>query len=370
MRVIVFRFVEGLLGGEVRRKVIIHTGMHAVLCVSAPTARSGPKFEEPVAMDRLGYLAQLLKDPLDRPASTGKRLRVQALPVSAARWRRQARRWFAAFVDMDIPRGAGSAAAALLLLASVSYGVIKGGHGPAIAANLTDLCDDIANAAGFGISEVALAGEHELSREEILKTAGITDRSSLLFLDAAEARARLMTNPWIADATVLKLYPGQLRIKIKERKAFALWQKDARISLIAADGTVLEPYVPRGFSSLPLVVGKGAEQESPFLLALVARYPVIARQLEASVLVAERRWNLHLKNGVEILLPESEPEQALKTLSDLDREKKLLSRDIVVVDLRLTDRVTVRQSDSAAALRDERLKAAEKNKKKRKGGEA
>lgn len=290
--------------------------------------------------------------------------------ASASRWQRTARRWFSALVDINVPRGAGSSAAALLLLATVCYGVVKGDHGPAIVANVQDLCDNAANAVGFNISEVALAGEHEVSRDEILKTAGITDRSSLLFLDAAQARARLLTNPWIAEATVLKLYPGRLRIEIKERKAFALWQKDARLSLIAADGTVLEPYVPPRFASLPLVVGAGAERESPELLALVARYPVIARQVGASVLVADRRWNLHLKNGVEILLPESEPEQALKTLADLDREKKLLSRDIALVDLRLSDRVTVRQSDAAAAVRDEALKAAAKAAKKKKGSDA
>ena len=68
-----------------------------------------------------------------------------------------------------------------------------------------------------------------------------------------------MTNPWIADATVLKLYPGRLRIGIIERKPFALWQKDGAVSLIAADGTVLEHYVPPRFAALPLVVGKGAE---------------------------------------------------------------------------------------------------------------
>jgi cell division protein FtsQ len=283
------------------------------------------------------------------------------------------RRWFCALVDMDVPRGLGSAATALLLLTSVCYGVVKGGHGPVIAANLGDLCDSVANTAGFGISEVALAGEHEVSRDEILKTAGITDRSSLLFLDAAQARTRLLTNPWIAEATVLKLYPGRLRIEIKERKAFALWQKDARISLIAADGTVLEPYVPAGFAKLPLVVGQGAERESPELLALIARYPAIAREIEASVLVADRRWNLHLKNGVEVLLPENQPERGLKILAGLDRDKKLLSRDIVKVDLRLADRVVVRQSDAAAAARDEALKAAAaaaKKNKPKKGSEA
>jgi len=85
------------------------------------------------------------------------------------------------------------------------------------------------------------------------------------------------------------------------------------------------------------------------------------------VLVAERRWNLHLKTGVEVLLPERELERALITLLDLDRAKKLLTRDIVAVDLRLADRVTVRQSDGAAAARDAALKAAEKDKKAKSG---
>ena len=61
---------------------------------------------------------------------------------------------------------------------------------------------------------------------------------------------------------MLKLYPGRLRIEIKERKAFALWQKDGRVYLIAADGTVLETYVPPRFASLPLVVGHGAEHDA------------------------------------------------------------------------------------------------------------
>lgn len=233
-------------------------------------------------------------------------------PLARFSWPRSVRRWFSGLIDLDIPRGLGSSSVALLLLASVCYGVVKGEHGPDIVANLHNLCDEAANAAGFGISEVALAGEHEVSRDDILKTAGITEHTSLLFLDAAQTRARLLTNPWIAEATVLKLYPSRLRIEIKERKAFALWQREARTSLIAHDGTVLAQNVAERFATLPLVVGVGAERASQDLLAMVARYPGIAQQIEASVLVAERRWNLHLRNGVEVLLPEAEAERALR----------------------------------------------------------
>ena len=88
------------------------------------------------------------------------------------------------------------------------------------------------------------------------------------------------------------------------------------------------------------------------------------------MLVAERRWNLHLKSGVDVLLPEAEPERALQTLVELDRDKKLLSRDIVVVDLRLADRVTVRLSDAAAAARDEALKDCREGEEEAKGGDA
>jgi cell division protein FtsQ len=313
-------------------------------------------------MDDRARLAQSLK-PKMKQRQAAARLRSHAWPVSGTGWRRLARRWGAAICECKVPRGAGSSAAALLLLASASYGALKGGHVPEITAQVQDICDAAANGAGFGISEVALVGEHEVSRDNILTLAGVTGHSSLLFLDAARMRARLLTNPWIAEATVLKLYPGRLRIEITERKAFALWQKGGQVSLIAADGTVLESSIPQRFASLPQVVGPGAEQGARDFLSLVARYPDIARMVEASVLVAERRWNLHLKGGLEVLLPEREPEHALMTLVNLDRNKKLFSRDIVAVDLRLADRVTVRQSDSAAAARDQALKAAEKDRK-------
>ena len=280
------------------------------------------------------------------------------------------RRSVVALTEIKPPRGLGSSAAAMLMLASITYGVVRGGHGPEIVSNLQDLCDDVANGFGFRISEIALTGEHELSRDRVLSIAGITGRSSLLILDAAKVRGRLVANPWIAEATVLKLYPGRLRIEVKERKPFALWQKDEKVHLIADDGTVLETYVPERYASLPLVVGKGAEHAAPQLLSLVARYPLIARRLQASVLIAERRWDLYLKDMVVVSLPEIDPEQGLRRLVALDAEKRLLSRDIAEIDLRLTDRVTVRLSDGAAAAREAALKAAEKAAKKKKGGEA
>jgi cell division protein FtsQ len=181
-----------------------------------------------------------------------------------------------------------------------------------------------------------------------------------LFLDAAGVRDSLKGDPWIADATVLKLYPGALQIDITERRAFALWQEDGKLSVIADDGVVLEPYVTRRFASLPLVVGKGAETRAKDFLALVARYPVVNNQLKAAILVGERRWNLRLKDGLDIRLPETDVGRALAALVKYDMEDKLLSRDITAIDMRLPDRVTVRLSEEAAKAREEQFKKSSK----------
>jgi len=267
---------------------------------------------------------------------------------------------------MPPPPGFGIAASVLLLAAALGYGAVAGGHVADVVDWLKDARDQAANAAGFRIAAVSLTGPKEVSREEILTIAGVTGHASLLFLDADAARARLMANPWIADAAVLKLYPDRLQITVTERQAFALWQKDGRVSVIAVDGTVLEPFVEDRYLRLPLVVGRGAERQANDFLAVVDRYPGIVSLLRASVLVADRRWNLRLTNGIDVRLPETNVEQALDRLVMLDREKKLLSRDIVAVDLRLPDRVTVRLSDAAAQAREDALK----DKKKKKGGDA
>jgi cell division protein FtsQ len=90
--------------------------------------------------------------------------------------------------------------------------------------------------------------------------------------------------------------------------------------------------------------------------------------VRASIFVGERRWNLRLMNGLDVRLPETDVTQALERLVSLDHEVKLISRDIVTIDLRLPDRVTVKLSPAAAQARAEALK--EKQKAAKKGGNA
>lgn len=288
------------------------------------------------------------------------------LPRAKRREEREPPNRLIALIERYLPSRVGAIATVLLLLGSAVLGVVKGGHVEEMTQALSDTRNAMANSAGFRITGVAINGRKQLSQDEVLGIGGVNGRSSLLFLDAATVRDKLKSHPWIADATVLKFYPGQLQIDIVERTAFALWQQDGRLAVIADDGAVLEPYMSRRFVSLPLVVGKGAETRARDFLNVLAQYPQVRSQVKAIVYVGERRWNLRLADGVDVRLPEFEVEKALATLSKMDKESGLFSRDITAIDMRLPDRLTVRLSEAAAKARDDLFK----DKKPKKAGAA
>jgi cell division protein FtsQ len=272
-----------------------------------------------------------------------------------------------ALLERYLPNRVGIIATVLILLGSAGLGIVKGGHVEELTTAASDARNALANSAGFRITSVAINGRKQLSQDEVLAIGGVNGRSSLLFLDAETVRDKLKDNPWIADATVLKLYPGRLQIDIVERSAFALWQQDGRLSVIADDGAVLEPYVTHRFITLPLVVGKGAESRARDFLTVLDRYPQVRSVTKAAIFVGQRRWNLRLKDGLDVRLPETDVGKALERLSTYDREDHLFSRDIVAIDMRLPDRLIVQLSDDAAKAREDLLKD---KKPKKKAGEA
>lgn len=263
-------------------------------------------------------------------------------------------------------RGFGTALAFLVVGTTASYGFVRGGHYDTFVAEAGRPADMFARALGFGVSLVAISGQRELTNSEVLEASGVTTRDSILFLDVQAVRQRLKSLPLVRDATVRKLYPDQLVIAVTERTPYALWQLDGEVSVIAADGTVIDQMRDQRFTKLPFVVGEGANERVPEFLKLLEAAGDLKSRVSAGVLVGQRRWNFKLNNGVDVRLPESDPEAAVAKLAVLARDNKLPDKDVIAIDMRMPGRITVRLSEDAAA---QRLEARSK-KARPKGGAA
>ncbi|MCO5730293.1 cell division protein FtsQ/DivIB [Rhizobium sp. SSA_523] len=244
------------------------------------------------------------------------------------------------------------------LFAIVGFGGMSiGGHTEEVAQATT-------SAAGFAIEKVRVSGNAQTSEIEILQLLGLDGTSSLVSLDVEAARLKLIELPWVESAEVRKVYPDTIDVALRERQAFAIWQHGSELSLIERDGQVIAPLRDNKFASLPLFVGRDAEKNATEFLDEMANWPDIRNRVQAFVRVASRRWDLHLGNGVVIMLPEDNLDQALKLLTEFEAKEGVLERDIASIDLRLPDRTAVRLTPDAAERRAQAVAAREKALKK------
>jgi cell division protein FtsQ len=252
-------------------------------------------------------------------------------------------------LDRPAPRKLEIALTVAVLLGAGLLGAERGGQLDAVTAQYGGVGDWIACTLRLGVRMVTVSGATHMSERKILAIAGVDDKKSLPFFDVAQARARLEADPLIKQASVRKLYPNQIVIEIVERTPYAVWQKDGDVRAIAADGAPIDEVNDGRYADLPFVVGEGANGRVREFVALLDAMDELKPRVEAGVLIDQRRWNLRLKSGIDIKLPESDPEAAIAELLTLQRQSRILEKDVLSLDFRVPGRVFARLSEEAAA---------------------
>jgi cell division protein FtsQ len=255
-----------------------------------------------------------------------------------------------------LPRLFGTALTFVFFAVVGVTGAILGGHVQAFREHHGEPRHALARLAGLGLDQVTISGIAQLREAEVLAAAGISARMSLAFLDAAEVRDRLERVPLVKSASVRKLYPNELVITLAEREPHALWQRNGELFVIAVDGTVIDIVQDARFAHLPLVVGEDANARTQDYLALLQAAGPLKGRVLAGTLVSGRRWTLKIDNGIDVRLPEIGAAAAVARLVKLEREQKILDKDVLAIDLRMSDRVVVRLTEEAMADRLEMLK--------------
>jgi len=248
--------------------------------------------------------------------------------------------------------GLGSALAIAFLGGILYLGVSAGGQYGDFTREFGRPRDLAARALGFGVDTVTIAGQVELTEAQILNAAGVDARQSLPFLDVDEMRRKLLALPLVKNVSVRKLFPDRLVIDVVERRPYGLWQKDGAVSIIASDGAPIDALRDAKFESLPFVVGEGANQRIDDYVGLLDASGDLRGKIRAGILVSQRRWTLKMDSGVEVMLPELNPKDAIATLARLEQEARVVEKDVVSLDLRIPGKLYVRLTEEAAAARE------------------
>jgi cell division protein FtsQ len=195
--------------------------------------------------------------------------------------------------------------------------------------------------AGFSVGQVYLVGRDHLPAPVLKQAMGVAQNDPILAISLDDMRERLKSVPEVHQVVIRRELPSTLHVTIEERAPIALWQRDGAYAVIDREGVTLNRSISEVSPSLLVVVGDDAPKHMQELTALIDSTPNFKPQVVAAVRVGERRWNIRLKQGVTVMLPEDSAQAAWKKFVALAEADKLLSKAITSVDLRLEDRVFI-----------------------------
>jgi cell division protein FtsQ len=193
------------------------------------------------------------------------------------------------------------------------------------------------------LKEIHIIGRENITKELLLNKLKLTTETSIIKINLKSLTEKIHSINWIKSAVIERRMPHTLIIKIEEYKPFALLQIKNEHIVISSEGKKIIKDNGR-FGYLPVINGPGSEEFASKMLDILSSEPALFHQVWAISFVGKRRWDISLRSGIKIKLPENNPSEAWTRLSEMDRAEAILSREFDVIDLRKTGHIILTPS--------------------------
>jgi cell division protein FtsQ len=130
---------------------------------------------------------------------------------------------------------------------------------------------------------IEVGGNHNVSRAQIMDLMGGDIGRNIFFVPLAQRQKQLQQIPWVKSAAVMRFLPDHLQVQIQERTPVAFARIGSHISLIDADGVVMDlPVGGHHQYSFPVIVGMGEAEPLSTRAARMDIYSQLIQDLDSS----------------------------------------------------------------------------------------
>jgi cell division septal protein FtsQ len=112
------------------------------------------------------------------------------------------------------------------------------------------------SARAMTISTITVTGTNRMAPGEALAVLDGLRGSSILTTDLEPWRQKLLNAPWVADATMRRVFPGGVAVAITEQEPLGIGRIRSLLYLIDRDGAVIDEFGPKYAEfDLPVIDG-------------------------------------------------------------------------------------------------------------------
>ena len=195
----------------------------------------------------------------------------------------------------------------------------------------------------LSISKILVKGAREPLKKEIIILVQNAATKGFSALKAQALREKIQDINKVEKAFVKLSTDGLVFVEVIQRKEAVVYFNNHLYEVLDSNGIILsikQDY--QGLSSFPLLVGKDGQKNINELLSLVNEIGSYQSEVLYYEWVGERRWDVHMKNGLVFKLPENNLSEGLVVMRMFLNETDKLLNPIVSVDLRNIDKPIIK----------------------------
>ncbi|MDG2457459.1 MAG: FtsQ-type POTRA domain-containing protein [Alphaproteobacteria bacterium] len=193
---------------------------------------------------------------------------------------------------------------------------------------------------GFTINNIQILGIKNIPKETIIKIVNNENKSNILNVNLLNIYNNLRNNDWVEELYIERVLPNTIKISIIEKEAIGIWQYEMSNKLITKNGEIISTANINKFKiDLPIIHGNHANKQANSILKILATNKVLTKNIWSLDYINNRRWNLHFKQGIIVLLPSEGVLRAWNEIIKLQKNYDVLNLGLTELDLRNPNKI-------------------------------
>ena len=193
---------------------------------------------------------------------------------------------------------------------------------------------------GFTINNIQILGIKNIPKETIIKIVNNENKSNILNVNLLNIYNNLRNNDWVEELYIERVLPNTIKISIKEKEAIGIWQYEMSNKLITKNGEIISTANINKFKiDLPIIHGNDANKNANSILKILETNKVLTKNIWSLDYINNRRWNLHFKQGIIVLLPSKGVLKAWNEIIKLQKNYDVLNLGLTELDLRNPNKI-------------------------------
>jgi len=192
----------------------------------------------------------------------------------------------------------------------------------------------------FLVKNIETIGRKRASKPKLLSILKNYQNTTLLSLDLESIQMEVEKVPWIKKVIIRRILPNKLRLTIEEFIPKAVWVRGRDRFVLDKNGYLIEKIFDQEYKNYFTVKGVEADLNLMMLIENLENFPEIYNQIDYANFIGRRRWDLHYKTGVKILLPQDKVNDSLSILQSYIKNNRLIEKGHKKIDLRVDGKIT------------------------------